>query len=452
MTNVIVAGGGFRGITSAKVLADRGCDVTLVERAPFLGAVLWPFEWKEHGLFLDKGCHIFGSGDSDHDSTVLEILGDNFYPVDMKTASVLNGVVTDGTAVPDLCSLGGDLAARILVEIIEQAAIAPQGPVDAQTLSEALRVQFGETAARCLEDVIRKIAVAEPGDLAPAALTTTVGSRMRAADDAMSDLLKQIPALDDRIAGNNPADPYKYLGKVNPLVPTRHFYPKSGGTGGFCRDAQRCLTDLGVEILLSTAIESFSADNSSVNVTLGGVLREFDYMVWALDTGLLSQIALGEDTASDFVHKTPMALYYFLTDTDDIGDKDFIQDYDDSHRIFRVSRAGHYSNQKTADGKTYICAEVMTAVGSDLWEAPETFAQQVWDEARALGMVVRETPDDIYVQKTPVSYKHQRVGFEEACHKVTEEVAKQSERVIVTDPMVLGYSAILKMLDTVGVA
>ena len=64
----------------------------------------------------------------------------------------------------------------------------------------------------------------------------------------------------------------------------------------------------------------------------------------------------------------------------------------------------------------------------------------------------RETPDDIYVQKTPVSYKHQRVGFEEACHKVTEEVAKQSERVIVTDPMVLGYSAILKMLDTVGVA
>tara|TARA_R110001592_G_scaffold161973_1_gene394877 strand:- start:22424 stop:23782 length:1359 start_codon:yes stop_codon:yes gene_type:complete len=452
MTDVIVAGGGFRGITSAKLLADRGCNVTLVERAPFLGAVLWPFEWKEHGLFLDKGCHIFGSGDSTHDSIVLEILGDNFYPVDIKTASVLNGMVTDGTAVPDLCSLGEDVAARVLLEIIEQAAAVPEGPVAAQTLRDALRIQFGETAARCLEASVRKVAAAEPSDLASAALTTTIGNRMRAAGDAVSDLLKQIPALDDRIAGNNAADPYKYLGKVNPLVPTRHFYPRSGGTGGFCRDAQRCLTDLGVEVLLSMAIESFSADGKSVQVILGDTPRKFDYMVWALDTGLLSQIALGEDKASGFVHKTPMALYYFLTDAKAIGDKDFIQDYDANHQIFRVSRAGLYSNQQTADGKTYICAEVVTAMGSDLWEAPETFAGQVWDEARALGMVAGTKPDDVYVQKTPVSYKHPRVGFEDACAKVTEEVARRSDRVIVTDPMVLGYSAILKMLETVGVA
>lgn len=450
MTNVIIAGGGFRGITSAKLLADRGCNVTLVERAPFLGAVLWPFEWKEHGLFLDKGCHIFGSGDSEHDSTVLDILGDNFYPVDMKTASVLNGVVTEGTAVPDLCSLGARTNERILWEIIAQAAAGDAR--EARTLSEVLRTQFGETAAECLEDVVRKVAVAEAGDLAPAAMTSTVGSRLRVADDAMSDLLKQIPSLDDRIAGNNAADPYKYLAKENPLVPTRHFYPKTGGTGGFCRDAQRCLSDLGVEILLSTAIDAFSADNKSVRVTLGETPRTFDYMVWALDTGLLSQIALGEDTASNYVHKTPMALYYFLTDEASIGDKDFIQDYDANHRIFRVSRAGMYSNQRTADGKTYICAEVMTAVGSDLWNAPETFADEVWDEAKAIGMVSRDKPDDTYVQKTPVSYKHQRVGFEEACQKVTNEVAKRSDRVIVTDPMVLGYSAILKMLDTVGVS
>ena len=360
--DVIIAGGGFRGIVSAYILQKRGLNVTLVERAPFLGAVLWPFEWEEHGLILDKGCHLFGSGDQVNDDIMLDILDGNFASHDMRVASVYNGTKSVDTVVPDLTSLPDDDVAKILSEIIEVAARNPD--VDsAENLQAVFQERFGPTAAAHLDRMCEKIATTSPVNLAPAAISTTLGLRIRITDDDIANLLKQLGPLDDRIAATNVNDPYKYLESSNPKIPHRHFYPKEGGTGALPRAAHAYLENAGCEICLSAAIEEFSADNRGVSVKIGGVERHFDHMVWALDTGLLSQIALGEDLASDKVHKTPMGLYYFLTPKEEIGDLSFIQNYDPDYLTFRLSSAGVYSNQTTADGNSYICSEVITKMG-----------------------------------------------------------------------------------------
>ncbi|MGJ3258677.1 MAG: FAD-dependent oxidoreductase [Rhodospirillales bacterium] len=448
--NVLVAGGGFRGIISAYFLRKRGCNVTLVERAPFLGAVLWPLEWKEYGLILDKGCHLFGSGDPVNDDVMLDFLGDNFESHELKVAAAFNGGTTPDTVVPDLTRLPGDQPARVLRETIEAAARNPDA-AGAATLAEYLSVRFGPTAAAALGPVCDKMTAARSGELAPGALSTTLGQRVKITDDDIANMLKQLGPLDDRIAASNVHDPYKYLETSNPKLPHRHFYPKKGGTGALPRAAQAYLESAGCDIRLGTSIEAFRADGRGVSVKIDDDERDFDYMVWALDMGPLSQVALGEDLVSAKVHKSPMALYYFLTPAEEIGPLSYIQDYDIDHLTFRVSRAGVYSNQILPDGNTYVCSEVVTPMGSELWETPEAFSAQVWAEARTLGMVKGDAPLDTYVQKTPVSYKHEKIGFADVSQTVAAEIEKLSSRVIITDPMVLGYAAIMEMLDRVGV-
>ena len=207
----------------------------------------------------------------------------------------------------------------------------------------------------------------------------------------------------------------------------------------------------GCELHLGTPINSFNADTNGISIEISGEKRNFDYMIWALDTGLLSQIALREDLVSSKIHTTAMALYYFLTPRNEIGNLSFIQNYDPNYLTFRVSSAGAYSNQITRDGNSYICAEVMTKLGSNLWERPEHYATKVWKEALELGMVQSDSPIDTMVKKTPVSYKHEKVGFENTFRTIEADLTKITDRIIITDPMVLGYVAIMEMLDQIDV-
>ncbi|MBI3744322.1 MAG: FAD-dependent oxidoreductase [Chloroflexi bacterium] len=56
---VLVIGGGLAGITTAIDLADRGCQVTLLERRPYLGGRTYSFVDKESGEEVDNGQHIY---------------------------------------------------------------------------------------------------------------------------------------------------------------------------------------------------------------------------------------------------------------------------------------------------------------------------------------------------------------------------------------------------------
>lgn len=448
--SVLVAGGGFRGIVSAYVLRRRGFDVTLVERAPFLGAVLSPFEWKEHGLVLDKGCHLFGSGNQDYDDIMLDILDGNFQSHDLNVASVFNGTLSQDAVVPDFTSLDASEVSRILSEIIAAAVCGPE-ETPSDTLESALAKRFGATAGGYLNGVCAKMAAAPPDQLASAAMHTILGQRIKIADDDIADFLKQLGPLDDRIAATNKRDPYKYLGDSNPKLPRRHFYPKQGGTGALATGAQQYLEAVGCRVLLNTSIDAFRATKKGVSVDVGGTAHDYDYLVWALDASLLGKIALGRDEISDKVHNTPMALYYFLTPAKEVGSHSYIQNYDVNDLTFRVSSASIYSDQITSDGNTYICAEAVTSMGSDLWQTPDAFSDQVWKEALHVGMVKSEQPIDMMVKATPVSYKHEKIGFADAFNNAEQQIKKMTDRVIITDPMLLGYAAIMAMLDRIGV-
>ena len=53
----MVVGGGLAGLSAGLEAADRGTEVTLLERRPRLGGATWSFE--RHGVWFDNGQHVF---------------------------------------------------------------------------------------------------------------------------------------------------------------------------------------------------------------------------------------------------------------------------------------------------------------------------------------------------------------------------------------------------------
>ena len=57
--SVVVAGGGLAGLSAARRLLNRGYNVTLVERRPFLGGRAYSFRDGGEGVEVDNGQHVF---------------------------------------------------------------------------------------------------------------------------------------------------------------------------------------------------------------------------------------------------------------------------------------------------------------------------------------------------------------------------------------------------------
>ena len=58
-TRIVILGGGLAGMSAALSLLEKGFDVTLVERRPFLGGRVFSFQDPETGLEVDNGQHVF---------------------------------------------------------------------------------------------------------------------------------------------------------------------------------------------------------------------------------------------------------------------------------------------------------------------------------------------------------------------------------------------------------
>ena len=442
MRDWIVVGGGFRGIISAHVLRNVGYDLALIERMPFLGGVHHSEQW--NGFYLDKGCHLFSNDSDESTDILLDIMDDEVIPVEVRYASVTEGKKSEGLAIPDLSTLEPELQAKILYEIVQAATEETQQP---SSLSEALCLRFGPTAAAYLDRAATKMFRVAPGDLDPAAFASTPFARVKVVGDAMADLLKKSPALDDRIAASSQHDPMKYYRDTGSKHDYRNFYPARNGLRDFCDKAYAHLRKIGVHIALERGVERIDADGEGLRVALSdGEELTTARLIWTLDSGLLARILFGENPLADLTYRVPMILYYLVLPADRVGDYTYVQDFTMDRLVFRASTPGVYSRQIKDDGSTFVCCEVTTTMDSPEWANPEAHSQQVWQEAERLGIVSGAAPSDGFIAKAPVSYKLQKIGFSEAYRDLRNQLSSHSDRLIVTDESLFGMKQIIDEL------
>jgi hypothetical protein len=440
MNDWIVVGGGYRGIAASHLLAKEGHKVTLVEKEPFLGGVMYSHEWED--FYIDLGCHLFDNSEDRITEINFEIMGDDVIPVHVNYAAITDGHRSDGIIIPDFTLLEPARRKRLLEEMLA-AADAGADPATAADMDEMLRRRFGKLAAELLAPKIYKYFGLSPETLDPLARHMAPFTKLYVTDDSTAMELKKNPAYDEILAASSQDDPMKFYRDKAKGYPHRNFYPKNKGMRGFCEKALAHLPTLGVEVLLGRGVADITKQAAELAVHLeDGETLHGHKVLWTLGGGSLGQLLFGEDPLDDLIHPVPLAIYYFALPREKVSDDTYIHDYSHDGLVVRHSAPGVYSGQVRDDGMTYVCMEAFTRKDAPLWQDPEAFLDPVWGEAVHAGLVYGDRPECHHILQAPVSFKVPKKGFSAVLEGVLNRITGFSDHIVLVEQTAFTKEAI----------
>lgn len=440
----LVVGGGFRGIIGAYLLASQGKEVVLIERSPHLGGVLYSANWK--GFYLDKGCHLFDNNSDITTSIFMDILQGEVESVSVSYASIMNGIKTDGIAIPNLATYGETTVQNILNELL-LALTQPNS--HCKNLQEKLDTRFGATAGQYLASAAYKIYRKVPAELDVDAFPLTPFRRIKFLDDSIANVLKESPTLDDRIAASSQHDPMKYYRDSAQNYTFRNFYPQENGLRGFCEKAKQRLEEIGVTTILGYGIEKLNFTNSQATVFLSnGEEINGDKILWTAGIEPIGKLLGYGEEISEYIHHVPMVLYYFVIPKEMEGQYTYLHNFQQEDIFFRASVPGSYGIKTCPEGLSYICCEVPTTLDSPQWHSPENFIQLAWKELQHYEVVHKGRPLDTLTIKTPTSYKMPKVGYKKVVKNITDFL-KAEHQIIGADQWDFSKNDIINSLQNV---
>ena len=125
-----------------------------------------------------------------------------------------------------------------------------------------------------------------------------------------------------------------------------------------------------------------------------------------------------------------MALFYFFMDKDDQPSYTYVHDFTPESWVFRASSPGFYGQQSNSKGQSYICAECVTEMSSDLWKSPDKYKNKIWEELNKMGMIVKTEWQEAYTLSTPVSYSMFKVGYEQVLARISNKLDEDYPNVL----------------------
>lgn len=445
--SIAVVGAGFNGMCTAYMLSKKGFAVTLIDAGPVIGGVMASREVGDY--IYDLGCHLMDNAYGEHADLVREILDDEIVPHQTVYASVVNGKITKGMENPNLSVLGEEIGSKIVSEMLDiENNNKKQKP---KNMKDVVEARFGPTATKYLDKYISKKSQAGFDKLSASIFSNMVPDRIHCVDEEKARLLKENPALDAKIAASSmedPLTPYRDVAEVGEGLNYRQFYPKNRGMLGFCEALKDKVIANGGVVLTSTICEAISQSDDSCSLKLKNHSTQetseltTDMLFWASEIGILSNLLGGSKELSNFHHKVPMILYYFNLPADEINEFSYITNYDDNCLTFRVSAPSNYGSGTAPDGMGYICVEVTTTMGSEIWNESEEFSQTIWQEVLDMGFISPKakisTP---YIIKTPVSFLLKATGFTKEFAEF-KEFSKDMKNIYYPDSAIISKSGI----------
>ena len=335
----------------------------------------------------------------------------------------------------------------MLLDVLSAVATPHQDPA-APDLSAALMQRYGTAAGEATSEIARKIYACNPATLDPKTIDLGLLRRIRLVPDAIGTVLKRVPELDARLAVSAVARLPSLYPDAHPAF-ARNFYPITGAMDGFVTAAVDDLRSRGAEIVTNCGDVSVDLSPSGVCArTEKAGTFEGERVVSTLSPEVSERVLLGTETQAALIHPVPMVLVYFRVPGGDLGDVDYTHIFDPDRTAFRVSAPSRYARARDADGHGYVCAECPTAVGSDVWNDPDGFADAIWQEAIDAGVAAQDARfAAIKTLRTPRSYTAPKVGYAAAEATLAQDYAALGSVVSVLSSMGLAKLDILSELN-----
>ena len=432
--DAVVIGGGFKGMMTACGLHRQGQTVCIIDSAKQLGGFMSPMPWR--GVEVDKGPQYLDGISEAHKQILDEITAGQtpLHALDFSYGSFWNGHYTEGFAVPDYRSLPLEEKAAVLYESLHQSPDSSKADSIAGLYNDHARKTYQYISRWC-----RKFLQNEAEKLSPLNCNiVTFFGRKLLLDNELSLQLKQHPLLDNILAAQ----------KASVDHHTYNLYPLGKNLGAF-RDAfDAWLQRAGVDSLLQSEVRQVSKTNGSYRIQAGDTSIQAQSVYCAATIESSEQILLQQDTISEYIR--PVAQLFYLLELELERELPFyIMNYSE-HSISRVTHFTAYANT-SASGKSIICVEVPTTVGSDRWNQPEAHYPVLCSELEDMG-IATDSVSAHQAFKVPSTYRAVLTGYEQQLQRVNERIADQyGEQVHILTPHLLTRASIMADLSERGI-
>jgi protoporphyrinogen oxidase len=443
--DIVIVGGGFPAIYSAWRLARDGRHVTLLVGSDHLGGSLWSLGWKDY--LIDIGMQNFDLRTPLGTEFFSDILGTNLATLQGHDwASTTGRGLTLGFEMPDF-SLTDPHLCQIALQEMSELAQAEMRDLPKE-LGAYFIARFGPTLGRALIRGAEKF-VAGPIEGLSAAAMANLGmfARVKLGSDAQMEELKLAsPYMDDRLGVTlaTRIQAFKGFGINNAFG-----YPKTGALRAFCQMAQTRLAELGVDIRLNTRPDAVIPAKDGIELQAHGQSIHAQRLFWTMDyAALLRHLGIETDLRA-VTHSFGAALHAYEVAADSVLGPDYIHDYAPDRAGFRYSRCGMFSNQISADGRTYVLAEIPCAAAQADDAKSGAMRDQAWSDMRQVGFL---SPDAAMLDHTayvfPYAYAVPKTGWESAYDQARMQLLAQTTRISRIEQGQRGRLAFMAQYDT----
>jgi protoporphyrinogen oxidase len=406
---VAVLGAGPAGLGAALLLARRGHEVTVLERAAAPGGLAASFEVA--GVRVDHGSHRL------HPSCPPEILEELRRELgsDLQRRRRHGRIRLAGRWVafpPNAGDLVRRLPPRLALGLATDAVRSPFRAPRADTFAEVVRAGLGDTMLdEFYGPYAQKIWGVAPDDLSGELARRRVGAQTPGA------LARRVLDRGERARRG------------------QFWYPRRG-FGQIPEALARTAARAGAEIACRAEVDAIELDGTSAAVHAGGRTVVADQVWSTLPLPVVASLAHAPapvlEAAARLEYRALTLLYLAF-------DVPFVSEYDASYFpgadvcASRVSEPKRYRDGTGSDpaGRTVLCAEVPCSVGDDVWNAePDALGARLVAELAAQDLMLPD-PTTVEARRISHAYPTYRVGFE------TERAA--------IDEWVLGRRALLSL-------
>ena len=438
----LIVGGGLYSLITAGALLNSGVDaddILIVEGSEFLGGQ-FQSERVEGDFRLDRGTRIlYETGDqrADHfirtimDRCSVQVLEGNRKDIG---GTIEGGLVNSGSPYPTLRTCSMLEKVKILGEILVRAdnslSISER---KIGSLCHYLEKRFGPTARELIhEPIIRQIMGMESRFLSDRLTEIlpldrlVVFSQSVMTDLARSEFMKSRLAFPDQLNLPNLR-----------LSDFRGYYPSLPGIQSFVEIAEDILTEAGVRIMKSTAVDSFSdVANNGVTVLLSsrGESKRFEAirvrkaLLWTSGIHALARCSQLSDSEipSTSLRRTSI-IHLAVPNVSELEDSYYVYNHDSSLQMFRITNYSSYCPNAQSDGWYPITVEAFSVDS----ESPELVIRRTIAEVSSVLKLRREDvrllgSENSFVGGIPVPL----ISDEESWTRITSQIYDRASTIL----------------------